>query len=481
MNQRIKYYLLLLIIVLSVILMILLPAAILLTMNDSLGGITNDPSTGTTQAPVSGGTTAPADPSDPATTPSTTPPTTAAPTEPPVVKVGTFTLSSVGDVLIHSNVYNAAKTGSGYDFSQNFRFLEDYITSADYAAGNLETTLAGEDFVHGDGTVGYYGYPHFNCPDEIIDGMKDAGFDMILTANNHSYDTRSVGFHRTMQTIADRGLAFLGTQADAEDPDYILVERNGITLGLMCYTYEDDADPDVKAPNGIPLNKADTPLMNTFNYQCLPEFYEEIEETMAEMESLGAEATVLYIHWGYEYHLKQNSTQSKMAQALCDLGIDVIIGGHPHVVQPVELLTSTTDESHKTVCLYSMGNAVSNQRLGLISSIDTAHTEDGVLFSVTFSKYSDGTVILESADALPTWVFLGTSPITGEWEYNIMPLDDSVSDWYAQLQLTDSMYKNCKASYDRTMAIVGSGMEEVDAYLAQNVADTEALLGVIAP
>lgn len=462
MSQKLKYYLLLIIVVLSVILMILLPAAFMLSAENPLDGITTAPSTA---------------PTVPTTTPpTTTPPTTAAPTEPPVVKVGSFTLSSVGDVLIHSNVFNAASTGNGYDFSQNFRFLADYIRSADYAAGNLETTLAGLD-----NGYSYSGYPNFNCPDEIIDGMKDAGFDMILTANNHSYDTRSAGFHRTMQTIADRGLAFLGTQADAEDPDYMLVERDGITLGLMCYTYEDNADPDVKAPNGIPLTKADTPLMNTFNYECLPEFYTEIKTILAEMEELGAEATVLYIHWGYEYHLKQNSTQSKMAQALCDLGIDVIIGGHPHVVQPVELLTSTTDESHKTVCLYSMGNAVSNQRQGLISSIDTAHTEDGVLFSVTFSKYSDGTVILESADLLPTWVFLGTSPVTGEWEYNIMPLDDSVSDWYAQLQLTDSMYKNCKASYDRTMAIVGSGMAEVDAYLAQNVADTEALLGVTAP
>jgi hypothetical protein len=147
------------------------------------------------------------------------------------------------------------------------------------------------------------------------------------------------------------------------------------------------------------------------------------------------------------------------------------------VVQPVELLTSNTDANHKTVCLYSMGNALSNQRIAEMN-LKTGHTEDGVLFSVTFAKYSDGTVILESADLLPTWVFLGTSPISGRREYNILPLDASVSDWYAQMQLTDSMYKSCKASYDRTMAIVGSGMAEVDAYLAQNLADTEAALGV---
>ena len=94
-------------------------------------------------------------------------------------------------------------------------------------------------------------------------------------------------------------------------------------------------------------------------------------------------------------------------------------------------------------------------------NLNTGHTEDGMLFSVTFAKYSDGTVILESADLLPTWVYLGTSPVTGKWEYNLMPLDDSVSDWYAQLQLTDSMYASCKASYDRTMAIVGSGMARI--------------------
>jgi hypothetical protein len=147
-------------------------------------------------------------------------------------------------------------------------------------------------------------------------------------------------------------------------------------------------------------------------------------------------------------------------------------------VQPVELLTSNTDTNHKTVCLYSMGNALSNQRRYEMS-LNTGHTEDGVLFSVTFAKYSDGTVILESADLLPTWVYLGTSPVSGRKEYNILPLDASVSDWRSQLQLTDSMYQNCKASYDRTMAIVGSGMAEVDAYLSQHLADTEAALGVV--
>ena len=469
MSKKVNYYLLVLAVILCVVLMILLPLALL----EDLG---SDPleTTGpdaTTSAP----TTVP-----PTTVPPTEPttePTTVPPTEPPVVKEGTFTLSATGDMLMHSPVFNAAKTGNGYDFSQVFRFFTDYVAAADYAVGNLETTLAGPDFVHDSGDVGYSGYPQFNCPDGIIDGLKGAGFDLVLTANNHSYDTRTWGMNRTLEIIADRGLAYLGTQADADELDYLLVERNGITLGLMCYTYEDNSDPNIKAPNGRTMSAADAPLICTFNYSELPTFYAEIEKNMAEMAALGAEATVMFIHWGQEYHTENNSTQSAMAQTLCDLGIDVIIGGHPHVVQPVELLTSTTDNSHKTVCLYSMGNAVSNQRRQHMN-LQTGHTEDGVLFSVTFAKYSDGTVILESADLLPTWVYLGTSPVSGRWEYNILPLDDSVTDWQTQLQLTDSMYQSCKASYDRTVAITGSGMAQVDAYLAQNLADTEAMLGV---
>lgn len=463
-----KRNLLILIIALCVLLMVLLPLAMTL---DQQTLPTEPSSTQTTNAVPT---------TQPPTTqaPTTVPPTTVAPTQPPVVKTGTFTLSATGDFLMHGPVFRAAQTGNGYDFSQIFRFFADYVSSADYAVGNLETTLAGPDFVHDSGKIGYSGYPQFNCPDDIIGGMKDAGFDLVLTANNHSYDTRTTGLNRTLQVIIGEELDYLGTQTSAEEPDYLLVERGGITLGLLCYTYEDQPDPNIKAPNGHVMSAADTPLINTFNYSELPAFYAEVDKTMAEMEALGAEATMLFIHWGQEYHIEQNATQSAMAQRLCDLGIDVIIGGHPHVVQPVELLTSSTDASHKTVCLYSMGNAVSNQRIAEMS-LKTGHTEDGVLFSVTFAKYSDGTVILESADLLPTWVYLGTSPVSGRWEYNILPLDDSVSDWKAQMRLTDSMYQSCKASYDRTMAIVGSGMAEVDAYLAQNLADTEAALGVV--
>ena len=413
----------------------------------------------------------------PITQPTTSvPPTT---TEAPVVKEASATFSAVGDMLMHIPVINAGRNNSTgeYNFDSIFRYFSDYVQSADFAAGNLETTLAGLD-----NGYPYSGYPQFNCPDAIIDGMKTAGFDMVLTANNHSYDTRTIGLRRTVQTILDRNLQVLGTKPTPETPNFVIVERNGIEIAMSCYTYEDISSPDQKGPNGHLMTAEDAPLINSFDYANLPLFYTEIENNLAQMEEAGADAYILFLHWGSEYEIKQNATQSAMAQALCDLGVDVIIGGHPHMVQPVELLTSTKDETQKTVCLYSMGNAVSNQRR---EAMDQDHplkragyTEDGVMFSVTFSRYSDGTVILERAEVLPTWVKLGTNQHSGRWEYNILPLDKEIEDWKTQFGLTDSLLASAEASYERTMAIVSEGLTAVNTYLSAHVAEVEQLLGV---
>ena len=163
-----------------------------------------------------------------------------------------------------------------------------------------------------------------------------------------------------------------------------------------------------------------------------------------------------------------------MAQRICDLGVDVIIGGHPHVVEPIELLESTVDPNHRTVCLYSMGNAVSNQRLGLLKSISTAHTEDGVLFDITFSKYSDGTVYLEDVNLIPTWVRAidanGNTVVRSSAtirRYEILPLDDSRrSQWQELFGLDDSTLTQCTDSWQRTMDIVGEGLSKSKNYLS---------------
>ncbi len=408
------------------------------------------------------------------TQPSTTITTqSTAPTEPPVVKVSTATIANTGDMLMHMRVvYSADVDENGnYDFAHDFAYFKDYVSRADYAVTNLETTLAGTSYA-------YTGYPTFNCPDGIASSLQDAGFDMLLTANNHTYDTNTIGFHRTQQVLQGLGMDYLGTIPDESQPLWQVKDINGIQIGMVCYTYQ-TGNLDRVALNGIPMNDHDQRLIGAFSYHHLDVFYEEMQANIEAMKAAGAEAVVLYIHWGNEYYLVQNSYQDQIAQAMCDLGVDVIVGGHPHVVQPMALLTSTTDPEQKTVCLYSMGNAISNQRVEHMEGWpDTEHTEDGVLFSFTFAKYSDGTVILESVELLPLWVNFYYNQERGKESYQILPLDLNIEDWKTQFRLNDEMYQETQESYQRTMEIVGAGLQDIQAYIAQLVADTEEKLEV---
>lgn len=381
------------------------------------------------------------------------------PPEPePIIRESTATVAATGDVLMHLPVIKTgldSATGE-YDFANMFPYFGSYVGAADYAVANLETTLCGLD-----NGYPYQGYPRFNCPDGIVDSLKQAGFDMLLTANNHTFDTGETGFFRTLSVIDQAGLDRIGTNAEMSEPRYCVEEVNGIKLGMICYTYETEDDSlERKSLNGIPMSEKAGELINTFSYLRLEEFYTQLQSHLKAMERDGAEATILFIHWGNEYQTQENEAQRAMAQRICDLGVDVIIGGHPHVVQPVDLLASQTDPAHRTVCLYSMGNAVSNQRLERIPNAK-GYTEDGVLFQITFAKYSDGTVLLESADVLPTWVNLTTGEETGKTTYEIIPLDKAVEDWKSVFTLTDGELAEAEASYQRTMSIVGEGLEEV--------------------
>lgn len=389
--------------------------------------------------------------------------------------IATASIGTMGDLLMHKPIfddykYNAAvqQPDGSYDFTSVFQYLAEYTTSLDYAVANLETTLCGNE-----NGYAYDGYPLFNCPDEIVDGAKNAGFDMLLTANNHSYDTRLVGYLRTLDVIRGKGLETLGTYASPEETKWTIAEINGIKIGMLCYTWAsgvtEDGRPSLNGNQAI----EEAGLCNYFYTKNLPAFYAEVEQYLAEMATAGAEATILFIHWGQEYILSPNADQQAIAQKMCDLGIDVIIGGHPHVIQPVELLESTTDPGHKTVCLYSTGNAVSNQRLGNLSSIKTAHTEDGILFIVTFEKYSDGTVYLAEASAIPTWVNMHNNG-NGKTEYNILPLDPNhMDEWNTLFELSDASAKAANNSYTRTMDIIGAGLEAVESYLSGEKLDRE--------
>ena len=399
----------------------------------------------------------------PVQTEASLPPETAAPTEtaPPQPEVtASATLCAQGDLLMHEPVIRSGRQSDGtYDFSTIFQYIAPYVQSYDYAAVNLETTLGGSAYP-------YQGNPEFNCPDAIADAMVDAGYDMALTANNHASDTYVSGIFRTLEQLRSRGLTTLGTMLNKDEPKYEVVEINGIQIGMLCYTYATN-----ELSEGQPsLNYRDfirqTGVVNYFLESKLERFFTEVEGHIADMRANGAEAIVLYIHWGQEYNTTENALQQGMAQRLCDLGADVIIGGHPHVVQPMELIESTVDPDHRAVCIYSVGNAVSNQMKDADKVFASGHSEDGALFSVTFEKYADGTVRVADTDVLPTWVNRNTN--TGERQYNIIPLDTAKEDQWQELYgLTEEQFTAAKESYARTMEILGESLAQCKEGLQQ--------------
>ena len=443
----------------------LLIVALIIANAAVIGMIIRTDSAGHASAPTEGPTIT-TEPEAPTET-ETEPPTTTMP-EPEHV-VSTATILSTGDLVMHIPVVNTGLQSDGsYNFDSIFRYITDYVNAADYSVVNLETTLAGTD-----NGFPYAGYPRFNCPDALANATKSAGFDMLLTANNHSFDTTLVGYKRTLEVVRELGLETLGTYLSADEQKWTIEEINGIKVGMLCYTYATGLGPKGTPRLNGNAEIGEAGICNYFTYDNLPAFYSEVQGYLDEMKAAGAEATMIYMHWGVEYVLAPNEYQTAMAQKLCDLGFDVIIGGHPHVVQPVDLLQSNEDPDHKTVVLYSMGNAVSNQRMGNISSISTPHTEDGILFSVTFSKYSDDTVYLENVSAIPTWVNLNSN--NGSRQYNIVPLDDSIrSEWMSKFNMTENEYNSAQRSYDRTSQLVDEGIAKSQEYLSQQKQAREA-------
>lgn len=368
-------------------------------------------------------------------------------------KETTATVLSTGDIMVHSPQLNGAFVpASGvYDFSAFFKETAPYFKKADLSIGNLEVTFGGNEGRE------YSGYPMFNTPDSLADTIKDSGLNLLLTSNNHSYDTGLSGLKRTVQVLKQKGIDYTGTREFETEPVYKIKKINNINIGIINYTYETSpANPTAgrKYLNGSVISAEANNLINTFSYNNINAFYNDIQTNLGKMKDEGAEFLVVYIHWGNEYQTSPNTHQKSIAQNLCNMGVDIIIGSHPHVIQPVELITSE-DSTHTTVCLYSTGNAVSNQRQEVMTSCPTGHTEDGMLFEFTLKKTKDG-VILSSLDLIPTWVNKYLKD--GRYQYTIYPLENPNDLGKYSFNATE--LSKAQKSYERTKEIVAIGLTE---------------------
>ncbi len=370
------------------------------------------------------------------------------------IKESYATVLSTGDIMVHSTQLDGAKvsTGDGYDFSAFFKESASYFKAHDLAVANLEVTFGGSE------SGKFSGYPAFNTPDSLADVIKASGLNFLLTSNNHCYDTGLFGLKRTAQVLKQKGIEFIGTRETEADPIFTVKNVNGIKIGMANYTYESDPENALegrKYINGSIISKDANNLISSFSYARINEFYKDAENTIKTMRSNGAEFIVFYMHWGNEYKLNENTWQKTIAQKLSNLGVDIIIGSHPHVIEPVELIHSE-DGENTTVCLYSTGNAISNQRQELMDSCPSGHTEDGMFFTYTLKKYGED-VTLESIDIIPTWVnkYRGGSG----YQYTIYPLESA--DWGStKYKLDSASAGKAKRSFERTKAIVAEGLTE---------------------
>ena len=270
------------------------------------------------------------------------------PSEPEPPAPTTATLAVCGDAMSHMPVTNDAWDGEKYDYVRVMSGAKSRVEAADYAVVNLETTFAGGPK--------YSGYPAFNSPDGMAQGLKDLGFDLCLTANNHSLDKGWSGLSRTLDVLDETGLAHVGTSRTQEERDANLVvaDVGGISVAFLGYTY---------GTNGIPVPKDHPYCINVFNTDYLSGLRELDRDRLAadleQAEAADADLIAVMIHWGVEYQTKQNAYQEEIADFLFANGADIILGGHSHVPQPMEL--RTLEDGRQGFVCYSLGNFISSQ------------------------------------------------------------------------------------------------------------------------
>ncbi len=269
-----------------------------------------------------------------------------------------MSLVALGDALIHSGVYTDAYIGNGnYDFSDMFTYIEPIIKNYDLRYYNQETIIGGKN-------LGISNFPTFNSPDEIGLNLMDIGFNLISLANNHALDKGEKGILYSVDFWKSKDVVTSGQSSSFEDRNDIKVyEKNGIKYAFIAYT---------DGTNGISIPNGEEYLVNVYSPDQAKEDIESIKDKV--------DVIIVSMHWGVEYTHIPNDRQKEEAKYLSSLGVNVIIGSHPHVIQPIDFIDNT-------LVIYSLGNFISSQRIlgldkiiGLLVGVDIVVKDDSVSF-----------------------------------------------------------------------------------------------------
>lgn len=287
-----------------------------------------------------------------------------------------------GDLLYHDIIYISAKKADGtYDFHENFEYVKPWLKQADLVLGDFEGTVNKDHYLAG--------YPLFNAPGEVMDAIKDAGYQVLDLAHNHILDSQIEGVVSTADAIEKAGMTPVGvyTHESRDKAPLVIKEVNGIKVAILAYSY---------GFNGIEQSIS----QEDYN-RYLSDLDEDKMKAEIERAEKEADITIIMPQMGVEYQIEPTDEQKKLYHKMIDWGADIIFGGHPHVVEPAETVEKDGD---KKLIIYSMGNFISNQRIETMQDVENAKwTERGVLMDVTIKKKSGKTTI-ETAKAHPSWV-----------------------------------------------------------------------------
>lgn len=344
----------------------------------------------------------------------------------------TIHMSAFGDTMCHltniKNAYDASK--KDYDFSNVFKNVRSYLEDADITIGNLETTFAGS-------SRGYTGYPTFNAPEVLGQNLKDMGVDVLTTANNHCMDKGNSGLVSTLDYLDKYEISHTGTARSEEEQNSILIKDvNGIKIAFLSYTYGTNS---ITIPSDKPYS------VNLIDKEL-------IKKHIASAKEQNVDVICVSMHWGLEYKLKPNSTQTELADFLFENGVDIILGSHPHVLEPMEKRTITLEDgtTKDGFVIYSLGNFVSGQIY--------ANTKSTVILDIQITKNSDGKISIDNVKYTPVYLYDKGAGAKTRTRYTLIDLEKSISDYENgnDSSISKSLYNTFKDELENIKKNVGA-------------------------
>lgn len=342
-----------------------------------------------------------------------------------------FNMSVIGDVMCHDTQYKDAYNTSTkeYDFSYVFEDVKYYLQTADIAVGNLETTFAGSE-------IGYSSYPTFNSPEALAYNLKKLGLDVLCTANNHSLDKGYKGIEGTIKTLDDADIAHTGTYTSEEEQNKILIQNvKGVKIAFLSFTY---------GTNGIPIPKGKDYCINLIDNDLILKQLDLAKKENPDM-------ICVFMHWGTEYVTKQLKSQEDLADFLFKNGVDVILGGHPHVLEPMEKRTITLEDGSTKdgFVIYSLGNFVSGQ--------NKENTKISAILNLSFTKNGKtGKISIDDVSYIPVYMY--RSPSGTIKRYKLLVIETAIANYEsgADTSIGSAMYTTLKKALTTATDILGT-------------------------